>query len=82
MSRPLHHALPAGLAAGLLVTLASAGAAAACPAHNPCPASAGGYYGRRLLIPRLPTGPLPTAPLPTDHRPTRRPPMGRAAVPA
>ena len=45
MSRPLRHALPAGLAGGLLMTLISAGAAAACPAHNPCPASAGGYYG-------------------------------------
>jgi hypothetical protein len=44
MSRPLRHALPAGFAGGLLMTLISAGAAAACPAHNPCPASAGGYY--------------------------------------
>jgi hypothetical protein len=45
MSWPLRHAVPAGLAGGLFMTLISAGAAAACPAHNPCPASAGGYYG-------------------------------------
>ena len=45
MSWPLRHSLPAGLAAGLLLSLVGAGTAAACPAHNPCPASAGGYYG-------------------------------------